>query len=149
MPIENWKHFLKTTFFTNDFEWFLSTNPVPIALWQAFIACFYVDEIYTNIFFRNCTEIEDNESVMSRYLWLTSSFLSHCLFFHVSFVVQVIFSQSSDTLDHQPSVGGSSGEETSLPEASSSECHNLFLILKKSDSNYVLSKKRHCIASGL
>ncbi|BFZ15206.1 hypothetical protein BsWGS_18245 [Bradybaena similaris] len=33
----------------------------------------------------------------------------------------VIFSQSSDTLDHQPSVGGSSGEETSLPEASSND----------------------------
>nr|AOV18883.1 furry [Lymnaea stagnalis] len=34
---------------------------------------------------------------------------------------KVIFSQSSDTLDHQPSVGGSSGEETSLPEASSND----------------------------
>ncbi|XP_059157209.1 protein furry homolog isoform X2 [Physella acuta] len=33
----------------------------------------------------------------------------------------VIFSQSSDTLDHQPSVGGSSGEETSLPETSSND----------------------------
>ncbi|XP_012945432.1 protein furry homolog isoform X2 [Aplysia californica] len=33
----------------------------------------------------------------------------------------VIFSQSSDTLDHQASVGGSSGEETSLPEASSND----------------------------
>ncbi|KAK6976868.1 protein furry, partial [Biomphalaria glabrata] len=34
---------------------------------------------------------------------------------------KVIFSQSSDTLDHQPSVGGSSGEETSIPEASSND----------------------------
>uniref|UniRef100_A0A0B7AGE7 Protein furry C-terminal domain-containing protein n=1 Tax=Arion vulgaris TaxID=1028688 RepID=A0A0B7AGE7_9EUPU len=36
-------------------------------------------------------------------------------------ILQVIFSQSSDTLDHQPSVGGSSGEETSIPEASSND----------------------------
>lgn len=38
-------------------------------------------------------------------------------------LLQVIFSQSSDTLDHQQSVGGSSGEEASIPDASSSMCH--------------------------
>ncbi|XP_025086109.1 protein furry homolog isoform X4 [Pomacea canaliculata] len=34
---------------------------------------------------------------------------------------KVIFSQSSDTLDHQQSVGGSSGEEASIPDASSND----------------------------
>lgn len=48
--------------------------------------------------------------------------LNYCIQFKNYFLCfQVIFSQSSDTLDHQHSVV-SSGEETSLPDAGSSKC---------------------------